>query len=156
MHITELLRKPFYLCLMFQQGQKMYSIFHMRCPRCHEGPIFHSNNVFKPTSALKMHSSCSVCGFNYQPEPGFYFGASYVSYALTTAIAIAVFVLLLPFFNWEEEWIYFSAIGGSLLLSFPIVFRLSRSIWINLFFKYKSPEERAKGEDADFPDLRKR
>jgi len=90
------------------------------------------------------------------PQPGFYFGASYVSYALTTAIAIAVFVVLLPFFSWEEEWIYFSAIGGSLLLSFPIVFRLSRSIWINLFFKYKSPEERAKGEDADFPDLRKR
>jgi uncharacterized protein (DUF983 family) len=134
----------------------MYSILKMRCPRCHEGNIFHSNALFNPSAALKMHGSCSACGFNYQPEPGFYFGASYVSYAITTAIAIAVFVLLFPFFSWEEEWIYFTAIGGSLVLSFPIVFRLSRSIWMNFFFRYKSPEERALGEDADFPALRKR
>lgn len=103
-----------------------------------------------------MHEACTSCGFNYQPEPGFYFGAGYVSYALTTAIAIAVFVLLLPFFNWEEEWIYFTAIGGSIVLSFPLVFRFSRSIWMNFFFGYKSAEERALGEEADFPDLRKR
>jgi len=140
---------------MFTLGSRMYSIVNMRCPRCHEGPIFNGNNIFKPSAALKMHGNCSRCGFNYQPEPGFYFGAGYVSYALTTAIAIAVFVMLLPFFSWEEEWIYFTAIGGSIVLSFPVVFRLSRSIWMNFFFRYKSPEERALGENADFPDLRK-
>ncbi len=132
----------------------MFSIMRGRCPRCHEGAVFQERSLLKGKGYLSMHKRCDHCGLNYQPEPGFYFGASYVSYALTTAVSIAVFTVLFPFYRWDNEWVYIGGIGGAILLTVPFNFRLSRLIWLNFFFKYKTPEERAKGEQADFSDFR--
>lgn len=95
-----------------------------------------------------MHKNCTHCGQKFEPEPGFYFGAAYVSYALTVALWVAWYVALITFealglFTWtfEENALGF-LIGGVLLLLvlLPIIYRLSRSIWISMFVKYR-PEE---------------
>lgn len=91
-----------------------------------------------------MEAKCSHCGESFSREPGFYFGAAYVSYALTVALWVAVLVALITFdaINWIEFG-FFShpltfIISGvaSLVLFLPVIYRLSRSIWINFFVQY--------------------
>lgn len=78
-------------------------------------------------------------------EPGFYFGAAYVSYGLTVALWIAVLVALMTF--GKLGWIHFTRfleqpktylISGiaTLLILLPPLQRLSRSIWIHMFVRF--------------------
>lgn len=66
----------------------MSQIKHMlkgNCPNCHKGDIFKtSGNIFK-FKMPKMNESCPVCGYRFERETGFFFGAMYVSYALAAA-----------------------------------------------------------------------
>jgi len=118
------------------KGTKLYSVVRMKCPRCHEGEVFIYKNPYNLKKTGAMHRNCPKCGLSYQPEPGFYFGAGYVSYALSVGIAIGVFAVLYPFVNWERFEIYIAAISGALLLTAPLIFRLSRITWLNFFNGY--------------------
>lgn len=120
---------------MFGKGSKLYSIFKMKCPRCHEGDFFVSH-PYDLKHAGDIHKNCSHCGLKYSKEPGFYYGAMYVSYAL----AVALFVTL-----WVSMNLFFSGIGIgyqifiiiflTLILS-PYLYALSKIIWANFFIKY--------------------
>ena len=68
------------------KGTKLYSIFKGKCPRCHEGDFFVEKHPYKLSKMAHIHKACSVCGENFEREPGFYFGAAYVSYGLTVAL----------------------------------------------------------------------
>jgi hypothetical protein len=129
---------------MSLKGNKLYSIFTFTCPRCHVGKLF-LNPAAYSTKMAAMHKTCSHCGQRFEPEPGFYFGAAYVSYALTIALWVAWYVALitfeaLGFFTWTfaEDVLKF-LIGGIvlLILLLPPIYRLSRSIWINMFVSYR-------------------
>lgn len=119
-----------------KMSSTLFSIIKMKCPRCHVGDIYVHKNAYKLSQAGKMHKHCPSCGLDYQPEPGFYFGAGYVSYALTVAVTITVFVLLFPFVSWYNWEIYIGVIAGIILLTFPLLFRYSRVIWLYFFVKY--------------------
>lgn len=83
-----------------------------------------------------MHKRCPKCDVNLVPEPGFYFGAAYVSYALGVAWWVALYVGIHLFITISIE--LFLIIGVvSLLLVTPILFRLSRSIWASFFIRKK-------------------
>jgi hypothetical protein len=112
------------------------SLLSMKCPKCHEGDIYINKNSYHLSTAGKMHQACPVCNLDYQPEPGFYFGAGYVSYAITIAISIIIFVCLYPFVDWYRWEIYVGVIFGVLLLTFPLIFRYSRVGWLYIFHKY--------------------
>lgn len=87
--------------------------------------------------------ACDVCGTNLQPETGFYFGAAYVSWALTVALWVSVLVALKTFdaiglieFGFLTHPGTFLTTGMALtFLLFPYLFRLSRSIWAHMFIK---------------------
>ena len=128
---------------MALKGKKIYSILTFTCPRCHEGKYFeHASSYRKGFADVKPR--CEVCGQDYRKEPGFYFGAAYVSYSLTVALWIAVYVAFWVFdaLGWfefrlfEDGWL-FLVVGTLVLLGLmPPLFRLSRIIWINLFVGY--------------------
>ncbi|KKM05028.1 hypothetical protein LCGC14_1758240 [marine sediment metagenome] len=82
-----------------------------------------------------MHERCSHCGLKYKLEPSFFFGAMYVSYGLGVAIAVAAFVISVLFIG-TGLISSFIAIILTLLILLPIIIRLSRNIWINMFVKY--------------------
>ena len=90
-----------------------------------------------------MHGTCPSCGEAFEREPGFYFGAAYVSYALTVALWIALLVALKSFdaWGWMEFGMFthpgtFLGLGiGLLVVLLPLIHRLSRSIWIAMFTK---------------------
>ena len=121
---------------MIKKGTKLFSILKFKCPTCHEGDFFlsHPYNLKKIGD---LHAQCSKCGLKFSKEPGFYFGAMYVSYGLGIAIFVAVFVansilnLGLSLFN------MFITVGLILFTSTPYLFHLSKIIWANIFIKFQ-------------------
>jgi len=59
----------------------------------------------------------------------------YVSYAVGIAFAVAAFVISFLVFK-ASIHIVFISIVGTLVIFSPVILRLSRNIWINLFMHY--------------------
>ena len=111
-----------------------------RCPRCREGKLFQHPVSINFKKNMVMHKECTVCGQASEIEVGFYYGTSYVSYALTVAISVATLVAWYVLIGLSTDdnrffyWLGFNAIF--LLLLQPWLMRLSRSLWISWFVKY--------------------
>jgi uncharacterized protein (DUF983 family) len=119
---------------MSLKGNKLYSIFSAKCPKCHEGNMFLHKNPYNLNKAFDMVKQCPVCGQKSEPEPGFYYGAMYVSYAV--AVAIGCFVGVPMLFFGASAMATVIAIAAALVVLSPITLRFSRMIWINFFVDY--------------------
>jgi len=119
---------------MFTKGTKLYSVLHQKCPRCQEGDLF-KYGTLNPKFSV-MNKTCSVCGLDFNPEPQYYFGAMYFSYAVQVGVFIGVYFLL-RFTIDPGMWTYVLWTLVASLLILPWNFRLSRLAWINLFFHYR-------------------
>lgn len=128
--------------MIFKKGSKLYSIFNNKCPKCNVGDFFIKRNSFRFIKVLQMHESCSHCNLKYMMEPSFFYGALYVNYALTVAIAIFTFILAMVIFDLSLN-VSFGVIIGILIILTPLTIRLSRLIWINIFVKYKKDSSTA-------------
>jgi uncharacterized protein (DUF983 family) len=117
----------------------IYSMLRNKCPRCHRGDFFEVKNPYNLKKALKMNPKCSVCGQSFEPEPGFYFGGMYASYALSVAVAFSIY-LILTFFNIETLYAVIGACVGILLLT-PLFFRMGRILWLSLFVGYRQKKK---------------
>lgn len=122
----------------------MYSIAKMKCPRCQEGDFFVSH-PYDLKKAGDIHENCSVCGLKYSKEPGFYYGAMYISYALGVALFVTLWVSLEVFFNIESAGIQVAVIVAFTLVLTPYFYALSKIIWANLFIHYDR-YSKSKGE----------
>jgi hypothetical protein len=124
-------------------NSKFYAIINFKCPSCRKGKIFKGNTYSKKLA--EMHEKCSVCSENFKREPGFYFGAAYVSYALGVALWVALYVAMvildnlgLITFSLSENPLGYIITGIILLvILLPVMFRLSRVLWLNTFVKLK-------------------
>lgn len=121
--------------MQFLKGSRSYSILTGTCPVCQEESMYIDSNPYNLGNILKMHEKCSHCGTKYKMEPSFFFGAMYVSYALGVAVSVAAFIISYVFFN-GGLMTTFLAITGALVVLMPIILRLSRNIWINMFLSY--------------------
>lgn len=122
------------------KSSKLYSILTFNCPRCHEGDVFITKNPYKLGSLFKMHENCPHCGLRYQIEPSFFYGAMYVSYGYSVAFFVATYLIMDMIYEPEVLHVVI-ALAVILLLFTPIIFRLARITWLNLFVKYR-PEKR--------------
>ncbi len=120
------------------KGTKAYSIFKMKCPRCHEGDLFETN-TFSFKKSFHMPEHCPVCKQPYFLEPGFYYGAMFISYIITGWFSLFLVGALIIFGDWIVEASFLLLIAIMALL-FVWFFRLSRSIWININVKYQSKD----------------
>ena len=120
---------------MFNKGTKIYSIITGRCPRCQEESMYENPNPYILPDVLKIKDHCSNCKLKYRLEPSFFYGSMYVSYGVGIAFAVAAFVISYLFLG-SSLMVAFLAIIGTLVLFGPIIMRLSRNIWINLFISY--------------------
>ncbi|PTX41622.1 uncharacterized protein DUF983 [Christiangramia gaetbulicola] len=118
------------------KGTKIYSILTGTCPVCQEESMYIEKNPYKLNKVFKMHERCSNCNTKYKIEPSFFYGAMYVSYAVGIAFSVAAFIIAYVFLN-ATLLASFFAIVGTLVIFMPIIMRLSRNIWINLFLSYK-------------------
>ena len=123
---------------IMKKGSKLYSIVHFKCPHCHEGDFFQSNNPYDFKSMSKTHEKCSNCGERFSMEPGFYYGAMYVSYALGVAHIVSFLVARYVLQLEEEFWNFTAVVAITLTLLTPLYYALSKIIWANIFMNYKS------------------
>ena len=107
----------------------------MKCPKCHKGDMFVNKNPFKLSTVSVMHPHCTCCGQSFEPEPGFYFGAMYVSYGLGVVYFLAGFLVLYYLID-LPGWLFLTIYTVTMVLLWPVIFRNSRVIYLYLFVRY--------------------
>lgn len=113
-----------------QNVSKLQAVSGGLCPRCRKGKIF-AVPFYNLRRFDDMHEHCPNCGLRYEIEPGYFYGAMYVSYAISGAVALLTAFSLFYFANDPDGWVYVSVIVPLMLLIAPVNFRISRVIWLH-------------------------
>jgi uncharacterized protein (DUF983 family) len=121
-----------------------------RCPRCREGKLFTHPVTFSFKKNMQMNKSCPVCG--QASEMGFYYGTSYVSYAISIAVSVSTLVawyVLIGLSTDDNRFFYWLAFNAVFLIMLqPWLMRVSRSLWISWFVKYDPDWKEHQPEDV--------
>jgi uncharacterized protein (DUF983 family) len=126
---------------------KLYSIFKLRCPKCLKGQFFESS-VYDLKKLGNVLDKCPNCKVNYIPEPGFYFGAMYISYALGVVVFVAIWAGANWFFEEVSVWVQISILTFLIIVLSPLIFALSKIIYANIFIHFdKETSERSLEDD---------
>jgi hypothetical protein len=83
-----------------------------------------------------MHEKCEHCELKYEREPSFFYGAMYVSYALTSGWFIIWYVLFLTALKDLDALTFALLMTGSIIALSPLTIRWSRMLWLNFFFTF--------------------
>jgi uncharacterized protein (DUF983 family) len=118
------------------KGSKLYSILHLKCPFCHEGEFFLSH-PYDLKHAGDLHEACPICHRKYEKEPGFYYGAMFVSYAIGIAFSLACFGITWWIAPHLSIWGFMIVVVGLMVLAAPYLYALSKIMWANMFFSYQ-------------------
>lgn len=100
------------------------ALLHQRCPACREGKIFRG--------LVTMNDPCPVCGLLFQREEGYFLGAMYISYFLSSGfylVSHAVWSVI------RDDWFSYTTmlLATATFLPFvPVIYRLARVLWIYL------------------------
>jgi len=110
------------------------SVIGLKCPHCRTGELFGTGS-FSFSQPFEMHKRCEICNENFFPEPGFYYGAMFLSYIVFSFPCL----FLVMFLHWI---VGLSTVASMAILcvvagfGFTYVFRVSRSLWIHMNVKY--------------------
>lgn len=102
--------------------RRILPVLKQRCPHCLKGRVF--------DGLLTMRPACPACGFDFEPEPGYFTGAMYISYGIAV---LSVAPVSAGLYRWglSDGWI-FSEATLQLILTAPLLFRYSRVLWLHL------------------------
>jgi len=112
--------------------KKSDAIFKCKCPRCRQGNLF-QHSWHKLHKFDKMHTNCPHCGLRYQVEPGFFFGAMYISYAFSIAILVSIAVSINLLWADAPTYVFIVAAISLVLLTWPFSYRYSRTLYLYWF-----------------------
>ncbi|MBP7408975.1 MAG: DUF983 domain-containing protein [Flavobacteriales bacterium] len=120
-----------------EKGDKFYGIFKFKCPHCHEGEFYVDRDPYHLSTAGELLDHCSVCNRKYEPEPGFYYGGMYVTYALAVATFATTYLAMMLIFPNAPLWLDALIVIIALVVLAPYYYALSKTIWAALFIPYK-------------------
>jgi uncharacterized protein (DUF983 family) len=118
------------------------TVLQNKCPRCRKGHLFVTQNPYDLKNNMKMNERCPVCSQRTELEVGFYYGTSYVSYAIGVLLSGVTFALWWVFIGFslrEDDYnIYYWLATNAVLLILlqPVFMRISRTMWLSWFLKY--------------------
>ncbi|TXE19722.1 DUF983 domain-containing protein [Psychroserpens burtonensis] len=110
----------------------LLTIVREKCPKCKGSNIFSVRGNLLLFQIPKIKDTCEKCNFKFEREPGFFFGAMFVSYAIAVVQSVLVFVLSYVVIGLNPLYSFFAVVVSAILFS-TYNFRLSRIIWIHLF-----------------------
>jgi uncharacterized protein (DUF983 family) len=127
------------------------SLFGFKCPRCRKGSLF--TGPLRIKNALEMPTHCAHCGLKFEPEPGFYYGAMFVSYIFIGFFSLAFIGICLLGFKLSVG-VSFGLLILVLSIGFLWNLRFARSLYIHLLTKYEpniseSLNEHTKGNKSE-------
>ena len=105
------------------------AIVQAKCPKCRVGDIY-ANPVYS-FSGQKMHSNCPHCGMTYEREPGYFYGAMYVSYAFIVAELVTLAIGTSILTGSDNPWLYIVILLSVVGLLAPFNLRYSRVILLH-------------------------
>lgn len=111
--------------------KRISAMFALKCPNCFSGNLFYNRSPFSFKRIADMPDECPSCKQDFVIEPGFWFGAMFVSYfisAMAMFIPMGIGILILGSIGWP---FVFSTIAV-VLLFYVYIFKVSRSIYIHL------------------------
>jgi len=111
------------------------SMWNYKCPRCRKSPLYIS--PFNISSPLAMHKRCGYCDLNFEPEPGYYFGAMFISYGISAVYFLTIAAIAFFAFGMGVKGIMGLIIFIG-VVSFLKILRLSRSVWIHIMTRYQA------------------
>ncbi len=114
-------------------GLSIKSIWNYKCPKCRKGDLFIKPFLF--SKPLDMPKYCAVCGQDFEPEPGYYYGAMFLSYIVFTTIMLPLALLMVFYFKWSVNASMGIVIAISIICFFKIL-RGARALWIHIMIKY--------------------
>lgn len=124
-----------------KKSSRLSRILGMKCPNCGEGDLFYTP-TFSFKRPLDMPEHCPKCGQSYFPEPGFYYGAMFVSYIVSGFFSIGFVMILHWVFGLSIDLSFIFLIGIAAIF-YVSLFRMSRSVWLGLMVKSKENKEQA-------------
>lgn len=116
---------------MSQKGPLLAAL-EGKCPKCRKGNMF-KFPLYRIFKFHQMHDHCPHCGLHYEVEPGFFFGAMYVSYALSVGIFLTTAFLVTMLMEEPSIKTYIIFVVVVALVLYPINFRYSRILFAHAF-----------------------
>lgn len=117
-----------------------------KCPRCRTGRVF-PYGMYNLTKFSKTNRECPHCKQNFETEPGFFYGAMYVGYAVNVGLIITTLLLYLIVFPQLSEFVVIGFISSLVLILVPFNFRFSRIIYLYLFGPIRYDAKAARGDE---------
>ena len=86
-----------------------------------------------------MNKECPVCGQPLNIEVGFYYGSSYISYAVAVVLSAATCIAWWVLIGFSSDyrlsyWLVFNA--AFLITAQPYLMRVARTVWLAFFVRY--------------------
>lgn len=100
------------------------AIVHGKCPRCRRGDMFAT--PMYSFNAQVMNKTCPHCGMVFEREPGYFYVAMLVSYAMFVAEMVTIAVALHVLTGSSNPWVYVLVIMSAGVILSPFNFRYSR------------------------------
>ena len=108
---------------------QLSGFIHSKCPRCRIGSVF--TGAVYGLKIQKMNEVCKVCALKFEREPGYFYVAMFVSYAMNVAeiisISVAAYILGLDIV-YENLWYFVLVIFTGVALLSPFNYRYSRMV----------------------------
>ncbi len=118
---------------------KSWAMFHSKCPRCRRGNMFEGGTYHLGSNGINLN--CPHCGMVFEIEPGYFYAAMYVSYAMNVAEGGFLWVATsLITGNNDSPWLYLATILGGLFILSPLNFRYARVVllyWLSPKVHYR-------------------
>ena len=112
-----------------------------KCPRCRVGKVF-SGPVYG-YKLQKMNEFCPHCNLKFEREPGYFYVAMFVSYAMNVAEMISVSVAANIFglaLDYDNLWYFVLLLFGTTIIFSPFNYRYSRIVllyWLSPGLHYE-------------------
>lgn len=100
-----------------------------KCPKCREGNIF-PNSIFSYRKLTVVNERCPNCDAVLIPEPDFFYGAMYISYAFSVALVITVMIILTWLFDDPEVMTYILTVLVANVILLPLMLRYSKILYL--------------------------
>ncbi|UJP63554.1 DUF983 domain-containing protein [Mongoliitalea daihaiensis] len=100
-----------------------------KCPHCREGDVFPSS-LYSYSKLTNVHHQCPTCKAVLTPEPDFFYGAMYISYAFSVALMVTIFVAINVLFGRSPVSFYLIPIVISNALLLPLMLRYSKILYL--------------------------
>lgn len=82
-----------------------------------------------------MPDKCSHCGQSTEPEPGFYYGAMFMSYIVTGFLYLGIIALLIMGLGLSVNKAFVLLLLFVAVTYIPTA-RLARSVWLHMMVKF--------------------